>query len=103
MVKTHAMKFSATSVAKGSVVLSKVSEKNFALEVEVSQLHHHVSVLSKRLHATEEKEIIEWIISTVGEQNRGEPLGDEVAEVVEIIDATEEFIRKKFFSGPRWS
>ena len=49
MVKTSATKFSAASVAKGSVVLSKVIEKNFALEAEVSRLRHHVSVLSKRL------------------------------------------------------
>ena len=98
MVKTHATKFSAASVAKGSVVLSKAIEKNFALEAEVSRLRHHVSVLSKRLHATKrEKEILESIISTVGEQRRGEPSGDEVAEEVEIKDATEEVaeIREK--------
>ena len=91
MVKTHATKFSAASVAKGSVVLSKAIEKNFALEAEVSRLRHHVSVLSKRLHATtREKEILESIISTVGEMNRGKPSRDEVAEEVEIKDATEE-------------
>ena len=91
MVKTNATKFSAACVAKGSVVLSKAIEKNFALEAEVSRLRHHVSVLSKRLHATtREKEILESIISTIGEKNRGEPSGDEVAEEVEIKDATEE-------------
>ena len=58
MVKTNNTKFSATSVAKGSVVLPKAIEKNFALEAEVSRLRHHVSVLSKRLHTTtREKEI----------------------------------------------
>ena len=91
MVKTPATKFSAASVAKGSVVLSKVIEKNFALKAEVSRLRHHVSVLSKRLYmTTREKEILKSIISTVGEQNRGETSGDEVAEEEEIKDATEE-------------
>ena len=91
MVKTKNTKFSAASVAKGSVVLSKAIEKNFALEAEVSRLRHHVSVLSRRLHATtREKEILESIISNIGERNNGEPSGDEVAEEVEITDATEE-------------
>ena len=44
MVKTNNTKFSAASVAKGSVVLSKAIEKNFALEAEISRLRHHVSV-----------------------------------------------------------
>jgi len=50
MVKRGSSNFSATSVGKGSVVLSRVIEKNFALEAEVSQLQHHVSILSRRLH-----------------------------------------------------
>ena len=90
MVKTQATKFSAASVAKGSVVLSKTIEKNFALEAEVSRLRHHVSVLSKRLHAaTREKEILESIISKSEEQDERKPLGDEVAEEVGITEATE--------------
>ena len=36
MVKTSNTKFSAALVAKGSVVLSRTVEKNFALEAEVS-------------------------------------------------------------------
>ena len=91
MVKTHTIKFSAASVARGSVVLSKSMEKNFALEAEVSRLRHHVSVLSKRLHAvTREKEIIMSIISTIRDQEEREPSGDVVAEEVEIREATEE-------------
>jgi len=50
MVKRGASTFSAASVAKGSVVLSRAIEKNFALEAEVSRLRHHISVLSRRLH-----------------------------------------------------
>ena len=91
MVKTNNTRFSAASVAKGSVVLSKAIEKNFALEAEVSRLRHHVSVLSKRLHVlTRERGIRDSIISTIGEKNNREPSGDEVAEEVEIKDATEE-------------
>ena len=63
MVKTNNTRFSAASVAKGSVVLSRTVEKNFALEAEVSRLRHHISVLSKRLHTTtREKEILESIL-----------------------------------------
>jgi len=50
MVKRGSSTFSAASVAKGSVVLSRSIEKNLALEAEVSRLRHHVSVLSGRLH-----------------------------------------------------
>ena len=50
MVKHTSVKFSAASVAKGSVDLSKAVEKNFVLENEISRLRHHVWVLSKRLH-----------------------------------------------------
>ena len=91
MVKTSNTKFSAASVAKGSVVLSKVIEKTFALKAEVSRLRHHVSVLSKRLHTTtQEKEILESILRHFREENKREPSGDEMAEEVEITDATEE-------------
>ena len=63
MVKTNNTKFSAASVAKGSVVLSRTVEKNFALEAEVSRLRHHISILSQRLHTTtREKEILESIL-----------------------------------------
>jgi len=51
MVKRGSSTFSAASVAKGSVVLSRAIEKNFALEAEVSRLRHHVSVQSQRLHS----------------------------------------------------
>jgi len=50
MVKRGSSSFSAASVAKGSVVLSRAVEKSFALEAEISRLRHHVSVLSRRLH-----------------------------------------------------
>ena len=91
MVKTNNTKFSATSVAKGSVVLSRTVEKNFALEAEVSRLRHHISVLSKRLHrTTREKEILESILHQFGEKAKGESSGDVVAEEVGIMDATEE-------------
>ena len=91
MVKTSNTKFSAASVAKGSVVLSRTVEKNFALEAEVSRLRHHISVLSKRLRrTTREKEILESILHQFGEKAKGEPSGDVVAEEVEITDATEE-------------
>jgi len=94
MVKTNNTRFSAASVAKGSVVLSKAVEKNFALEAEISRLRHHVSVLSKRLHSvTLERRIIEDI-ARHGQcpncSDEGKPLGDVVAEEVEIMDATEE-------------
>ena len=91
MVKINNTKFSAASVAKGSVVLSKAIEKNFALEAEISRLRHHVSVLSKRLHTTtREKEILESILRQFEEKREGEPSGEVVAEEVEIMDATEE-------------
>ena len=91
MVKTNDTGFSAASVAKGSVVLSRTIEKNFGLEAEVSRLRHHVSVLSKRLHTTTRgKEILESILRQFGEKAKGEPSGDVVAEEVEITDATEE-------------
>ena len=91
MVKTNNTKFSAASVAKGSVVLSRTVEKNFALEAEVSRLRHHISILSKRLHkTTREKEILESILHQFGEKARGKSSGDEVAEEVGIKDATEE-------------
>ena len=91
MVKTNNTKFSAASIAKGSVVLSRTVEKNFALEAEVSRLRHHVSILSKRLHTTtREKEILESILRQFGEKAKGEPSGDVVAEEVEITDTTEE-------------
>ena len=91
MVKTSNTKFSAASVAKRSVVLSRTVEKNFALKAEISRLKHHVSVLSKRLHkTTREKEILESILYQFGEEEKGQPSGDVVAEEMEITDATEE-------------
>jgi len=94
MVKTNNTKFSTTSVAKGSVVLSRAVEKNFALEAEISRLRHHVSALSKRLHVvTLERRIFEDIVNQRQCPNcpgEGEPSGDVVAEGVEKMDATEE-------------
>ena len=94
MVKTHNTKFSAASVAKGSVVLSKTVEKDFALEAEISCLGYHIFVLSKRLHlVTMERRIIEDIArqgQCLNCLEKGEPWGDVGAEEVEKIDATEE-------------
>ena len=90
MVKTQNTRFSAASVTKGSVVLSRTVEKNFALEAEISRLRHYVLILSKRLHTTtREKEILESILRQFGKKAKGEPSGDMVAEAVEIMDATE--------------
>jgi len=104
MVKTNKTKFSAASVAKGSVVLSPAVEKNFALEAEVSRLRHHVSVRSKRLHVvTLERIIFEDIVNQRQCPNcsrEEEPSGDVVAEQVEKIDATEEVCnRYRFMFG----
>jgi len=77
MVKRGSSTFSASSVAKGSIVLSKAIEKQFALEAEISRLRHHVSVVSKRLHSvTLEKQILADIVesTTWGEK---EPLSEE--------------------------
>ena len=89
MVRHTSVKFSAASVAKGSVVLSKAVEKNFALESEISRLQHHVSVLSKRLHTvTLERNHFESLSfelqarEVTGEGR--EPSGDVVAEEVEV-------------------
>jgi len=94
MIKTHNTKFSAASIAKGSVVLSKTVEKDFALKAEISCLRHHILVLSKRLHlVTVERRIIEDIAHQGQCPNcleKGEPLGDVVAEEVEKVDATKE-------------
>ncbi|PUU72418.1 hypothetical protein B9Z19DRAFT_1137665 [Tuber borchii] len=55
MVKRGSSTFSAFSVARSGVVLSKSVEKCLALEAEVSRLRHHVSVLSRRLHHCEKE------------------------------------------------
>ncbi|PUU79177.1 hypothetical protein B9Z19DRAFT_1125547 [Tuber borchii] len=55
MVKRGSSSFSASSVARSGVVLSKAVEKTFSLEGEVSRLRHHVSVLSRRLHLCEKE------------------------------------------------
>jgi len=67
MVKRGSSTFSATSVAKGSVVLSRTVEKNFALEAEVSRLRHHVSVLSRRLHQVtlERDGLVDMVVPTM--------------------------------------
>ena len=89
MVKQSSVKFSTASVAKGSVVLSKAVEKNFALENEISRLRHHVSVLSKRLHSvTLERNYFESLsLELQAREVTGEgrePSGDVVAEEVEV-------------------
>jgi len=94
MVKTNNTKFSAASVAKGSVVLSRAVEKNFALKAEISRLRHHVSVLFKRLHVvTLERRIFKDIVNQRQCPNcpgEGEPSGDVLAEEMGKVDATEE-------------
>jgi len=50
MVKKGSSSFSASSVARSGVVLSRAVEKTFSLKEEVSCLRHHVSVLSCSLH-----------------------------------------------------
>jgi len=81
MVKRGSSTFSAASVAKGSVVLSRAIEKNFALEAEVSRLRHHISVLSRRLHfvTLERDGLVDMVAPTMFvEEEWGEtPLADE--------------------------
>jgi len=81
MVKRGSSTFSAASVAKGSVVLSRAVEKNFALEAEVSRLRHHISVLSRRLHfiTLERDGLVDMVAPTMFvEEKWGEtPLTDE--------------------------
>jgi len=81
MVKRGSSTFSAASVAKGSVVLSRAVKKNFALEAEVSRLCHHVSVLSRRLHLVtlERDGLVDMVAPTMFvEEKWGEtPLTDE--------------------------
>jgi len=80
MVKRGSSTFSAASVAKGSVVLSRAIEKNFALEAEVSRLRHHVSILSRRLHSVtmERDGLRDMVIPTMEvEKWRGKPQGSE--------------------------
>jgi len=86
MVKQGSSTFSATSVAKGSVVLSRAIEKNFALEAEISRLRHHVSVLSRWLHlvTVERDGLQDMVVGTMEfEEEWGRtPLGgDEVARM----------------------
>ena len=95
IVKHTSVKFSATSVAKGSVVLSKAVEKNFALESEISRLRHHVSVLLKRLHlVTLERNNLQLALEDLSScppvQDTGLPSGDVVVEEMGLPDATEE-------------
>ena len=95
MVKHTSVRFSAASVAKGSVVLSKAVEKNFAFESEISRLRHHVSVLSKRLHlVTLERNNLQLALEDLSScppvRDTGLPSGDVVVEEVGLPDATEE-------------
>jgi len=81
MVKRGSSTFSAASVTKGSVILSRAIEKNFALEAEISRLRHHVSVLSLRLHLVtlERDGLVDKVAPTMFvEEEWGEtPLTDE--------------------------
>jgi len=107
MVKRGSSSFSAFSVAKGSIVLSKAIEKQFALEAEISRLRYHVSVLSKRLHSvTLEKQTLADIVDTTmrreeeekprgGEEVAGEEGVEEVAPSVAEGDATASVAEEK--------
>jgi len=95
MVKRGSSTFSAASVAKGSVVLSRAIEKNFALEAEVSRLRHHISVLSRRLHfvTLERDGLVDMVAPTMfveeGEKWGETPLTDEeVAGEGKVDEAT---------------
>ena len=89
MVKQSSSSFSAASVARTGVTLSKAVEKSLALEAEVSRLRHHVSVLSKRLHSvTSERNDFEWLFLELTARTvattTGGPSGDEGVEEVEV-------------------
>jgi len=92
MVKRNNTNYSAGSVAKGSVVLSKAIEKSFAIEAQTSRLRHHVWVLSERLQlVTLKRRILEDLVRHGQCPNcseKGEPLGDVVAEEGEEMYAT---------------
>jgi len=80
MVKRGSSSFSASSVAKGSIVLSKAIEKQFALEADISRLRHHISVLSKWLHSvTLENQVLKDIVDKIMRTGREEkePLDEE--------------------------
>lgn len=77
MVKRGSFTFSAASVAKGSMVLSRTVEKNFALEAEISRLRHHVSVLSRRLHLADKE--LARLRSADKQPSPGDVSGDDVA------------------------
>ena len=89
MVKQSSSSFSAASVARTRVTLSKAVEKSLALEAEISRLRHHVSVLSKRLHSVTserndfERLFLELTARTVAATTGG-PSGDEGVEEVEV-------------------
>jgi len=83
MVKTGIIRFSAASVAKGSVVISKVVEKNFAREAKASQQLHHFSVLLKRFNSvTQERDIFTVKVRTIFEDagRKRKLIGDLVSE-----------------------
>jgi len=99
------LSFTASCVAKGSIVLSKAIEKEFALEADISQLRHHISVLSKRLHSvTVEKQILADIVDStmsgekqaldeeeVAEKEDAPSLaGEELEEATEVVAVKEE-------------
>ena len=105
MVKHTSVTFSAASVAKGLVVLSKAVEKNFALKGEISRLWHHVSVLSKRLQlVTLERNnlqlALEDLSSCLPAMDTGLPSGDVVVEEVRLPDGTEEVADDRMENRP---
>jgi len=55
MVKRGSTTFSATKVAKAGLAASAALTRILELEKEVGKLRHHVSVLSKRIHAMQKE------------------------------------------------
>jgi len=55
MVKRGSTTFSATKVAKADLAATAALVRIFELEMEVSKLRHHVSVLSKRNHGMQKE------------------------------------------------
>ena len=91
MIKHPSVPFSAASVAKGVVVLSKASGKNFALQSKNSRLWRHIWVLSKMLHSVAlERNYFESLPLEIRarEVTGGfrEPSGDVVAEELGVAE-----------------
>jgi len=90
MVKRGSSTFSAAAVARSGLALGWTVEKTLALEAEVSRLHHHISVLSPRLHlSTLESESLRRELDALrsvaplsreGDGPEASPLREEVAD-----------------------